>query len=29
MPIHIFAKFITARWHHDKWQYLPFWGHTP
>lgn len=29
MPIHILAKFITARWHHDKWQYLPFLGHTP
>lgn len=28
MPIHILAQFITARWHHDKWQYQPFWGHT-
>ena len=29
MPIHILAQFITARWHHDKWQYQPFWGQTP
>lgn len=29
MPIHILAQFITARQRHDKWQYLPFWGHTP